>query len=162
MFQNKVPFLIFVLFLLSCCSQSLPEQMPDLGISNNQLEFNSYINLTAPKQLNSYKPGKSVSLEVKNLSDKVWNFSITKDILIYQYENNEWKKVSDIMTTIGKTESTLGPKGSFPLDGDIVGVLPDVKLDQSTTLRIIILFHEKFQEQDGHIKGAYTDVVLRP
>lgn len=134
--------------------------MPDIGVSSDELEFNTYIKLTAPKQLNIYKPGKSISLDIENLSDKEWTFNI-KDILIYQYENQAWKKVSDKMINIGTTEEILGQKGKFPLDEVLVGVLPEVKPDQSTRLRIIIIFHGQDNGKENQ-KGAFVDVFLRP
>jgi hypothetical protein len=99
---------------------------------------------------------------VLNLSDREWIFDTTKDILIYQYDNQKWNQISDKMLNIGTTDLSLGPSGKSPLDKDIVGVLPDVNLKQTTPLRIIIIFHEKDQGQVGQTKGAFVDVVLRP
>jgi len=59
-------------------------ELPDLGISIDELELNTYIRLNAPKQLNVFKPGSSLSLEVSNISEDDWCFNITKDILIYE------------------------------------------------------------------------------
>jgi hypothetical protein len=97
MFQKTAPFLfcIFLLFL-SACSRQLPDLMPDLGIDADELELNKYISLSAPEECNSFQAGNEVCLEVKNLTEQIWNFNITSDILIYRYENEEWKKYQTI------------------------------------------------------------------
>jgi len=66
------------------------------------------------------------------------------------------------MINIGETELTLGAKGNFPLDKRLVGVLPDVKLDQSTSLRIFLLVHRQIPEKEEQVKGAFLDVLLQP
>jgi hypothetical protein len=163
MFKKPPSHLFFVLLLLlSSCSKSLPDQMPDLGIKSDQLEFNTYIKLTVPKGCNSYKMGKFVCLGVENLSDKAWKYNVTKDVLIYQVKNNEWKKVSDNAINIGATEITLGPRGEWPLDSRIIDVLPDVKPDQSAYLRIILIVHDQTIKNGVQIKGAYVDLYLKP
>ncbi len=162
--QKSVSFLVFVLLilLLSACSKSLPSDMPDLGISSDELEFNTYIKITVPKQLNNYKIGDSVDLEMENLSKDEWSFNITKDILIYYYENEEWRKVSDKMTHIGATELILGPSGNFPSDKQVFGVIPDIKPDQPMNLRIFIIGHRQTDKKESQSKGAFVDVFLRP
>jgi len=163
MMQKSVSFLVFVLLiLLPACSKSLPGDMPDLGISSDELEFNTYIKVTAPKQLNSYKIGDSVDLEIENISEYEWDFNITKDILIYYYENEEWKKVSDRMVDIGATQLALGSSGNFPLDKQGFGVLPDIAPDRPTTLRIIVIVHGQTDKKERQSKGAFVDVFLRP
>lgn len=165
MMYKKTPLYLiwFLFFLLASCSQSLPSQMPD-SINSDELDLNTYIGLSAPKECNTYKPGKEVCLEVKNLSDREWDFSITSDILIYRYEDKKWKLVADEMENIGATELTLSPKGTFPLDTDLIAVLPDIEPDASINLRIILIVHQKNLGFDKATqrKGAYIDLTLRP
>jgi hypothetical protein len=128
MWQKKIFYLLFLtLTFLSSCSHELPSQMPDIGKNGKELEYNAFIKLSAPKELNSYKSGESVNLELVNLTQNKWTFNVTEDIFIYQYEKNEWKKISDTMVNIGATELFLESKGSFPLDKQEIGVLPDLK-----------------------------------
>ena len=163
MMQKFVSFLVFVLLiLLPACSKSLPGDMPDLGISSDELEFNTFIKVTAPKQLNSYRSGDSVALEIENISEYEWDFNITKDILIYYYENEEWKKVSDKMIHIGATELTLEPSGNFPSDKQVFGILPNIEPNRPTNLRIIIIGHGLTDQMEKQSKGAFLDVFLRP
>lgn len=163
MMQKTATILVVVLLLFaSSCSKSLPDQMPNLGIRGDELEFNKYIRLTVPQQLNSYKSGKFVGLEIENLSKQKWNFNLTKDILIYQYQDNKWIEVSDKMVNIGALELTLEPKGQSPLDKQLVNVLPNVKNDQSITLRIFLILHGGTAEETKQTKSGFVDVFLRP
>jgi hypothetical protein len=72
------------------------------------------------------------------------------------------EKISDNMENIGATELILGPKGEFPLDARLAGVLPDVGHNQFANLRIILIVHERNGEQVAQSKGAFVDVVLMP
>jgi hypothetical protein len=140
---RTITLFFLLLIFLSGCSPELPEPMPDVGINQEELAYNTSIKISAPKQLNTYKSGESVDLEIVNLTQNEWIFNVTKDILIYQYEQKEWKKISDKMINIGATELVLGAKGIFPLDNIGIGVLPDLKIDQSSRLRIIVIVHGK-------------------
>jgi len=163
MMQKSVSFLVFVLLiLLPACSKSLPGDMPDLGISSDELEFNTFIKVTAPKQFNSYRSGDSVTLEIENLSEYEWSFNILKDILIYYEDDEKWKKVSDKMIHIGATELTLEPSGTFPSDKQVFGVLPNIEPNRPTNLRIIVIVHGQTDKKERQSKGAFVDVFLRP
>lgn len=163
MMQKSVYFLVFVLLmLLPACSKSLPGDLPDFGISSDELEFNTFIKVTAPKQLNSYRSGDSVALEIENLSEYEWGFNITKDILIYYEDDEKWKKVSDKMIHLGATELTLEPSGNFPSDKQVFGVLPNIEPNRPTHLRIIIIGHRLTDKKEKQSKGTFLDVYLRP
>ena len=136
--------------------------IPELDVNFDEKEFNTYIKITAPNELNSFKSGESISLEVENLSDKECLFDITKDILIYKYENQKWKKITDKMVNIGETKLSLGASGTFPMDKQIVGVLPDIKPNQSIELRIILLARTQTGERDSKTIGAFVDVQMKP
>ncbi len=154
--------LLVMIILLSSCRNSLPNDMPDLGMNVDELELNESIRLTVPKECNTFRSGKSVCLEVANLTGEEWDFNIKKDILIFQYENKNWERVSDKMINIGKTELTLGPTGNFPEDKDIVSVLPEVERGKSISLRIFVIVHEQAVNKEAQSKGAYVDLILKP
>jgi hypothetical protein len=154
--------MLLLLVLLSCKS-SLPESMPELGENIESSKLNTNIQIKTPKECNTFKPGKGVCLQIENLTDKIWKFNVYKDILIFRFENHEWKKISDNTIHIGTTEFMLDSKGQFPLDKYLIGVLPDVAPDQPVELRIFIIAHP--QNQGEFIQdntGAFIDVVLKP
>lgn len=153
---------IALVILFSSCNNSLPDEMPDIGIDVDEIEWNSYIRLSAPKECNTYQTGASICLEITNLSAEEWEFHIDNDILIFQFEDNHWKKISDKMINIGAKELLLGPEGSFPIDTDIVSVLPDLEDKKVASLRIFIIVREKTTNGDGRREGAYIDIYLRP
>jgi hypothetical protein len=101
-------------------------------------------------------------LEITNLSEKVWSLNKRKDILIFQYENKNWKKISDKMEHLGNTDTTLGPTGIFPEDQDIVSILPAVEGSKSIFLRIFVIVHEQTLENEILNKGAFVDLSLKP
>lgn len=154
-------FIIFVQFL-SACSITLPSTIPELEVNYDEKEFNTYIKITAPKDLNTFKSGESISLEVVNLSDNECFFDITKDILIFKYENQKWEKITDKMVNIGETTLALAASGTFPMDKQIVGVLPDIETKQSIELRIILLARAQTGERDTKTIGAFVDVQMKP
>lgn len=156
-------FMLFILVLqLSACNNSLPEGMPDLGMNGDDLELNTDIRLTTPKECNTFQSGKPICLEITNLSEKEWSINKRKDILIFQYESKEWKKISDNMIHLGNMDTILGPTGIFPNDQDVVSVLPEVEGSKSIYLRIFIIVHEQSLEKEGQNKGAFVDVSLKP
>lgn len=84
MSKNKVLLILLTAFLfLSSCNRSLPAEMPDIGLDTDPLDFNEYIKITAPKSCNTYKSGEDVCLELKNLTDNIWNYNLKEDIYIY-------------------------------------------------------------------------------
>lgn len=77
MFQKYACYLFCALLLfLSACGPALPDQMPDIGIDTDLLEFNTSISLTAPKELNTFKSGNEVCIDIKNLTEKTFDFSV--------------------------------------------------------------------------------------
>lgn len=153
--------LVIIFFLGSSCSTPLPDNMPDLGVNIDTLELNTNIHVTALNDCNTFKPGKEVCLQVENFSNKDWVIDITKDILIFQYKDNQWRQVSNNTRYIGAIELILSAKGSFPFDQQFPSILPAVKNDEPANLRIFVIAHERHFEGQGQSTAAYVDMSLR-
>ena len=175
---NKTRTLLFVLFAatgLLSCSSSMPKDEPNLDIDMDRSQLNKTIKVAAPKELNSYKIGKQLELEIVNLSDQTLKIN-PDEIQIFQVEDDKWQKVSNNVKTIlvddfvlepNEDSNTkylmLKPKGPFPDDKMPITILPDVKSNKPVLLRVYVLAHEHVSENmPSNIIGAFVDISLIP
>lgn len=144
---------------ITSCQKPLPSSMPDLNTQIDEAALNTNISVTVPKEINSLKLENTINLRIDNLSDNVWLFSVKEDILMFRFENNEWKEVQDKSVDLGETELTLDIAGNFPLDSIVIPVSPDLIMDYPIALRIFVLAHEQYGENKT---GAFVDIHLKP
>ena len=154
-------FILYFMLLMNVtsCSKPLPDSMPNLAREIDNTTLNTSIKVSIQKGVNSFKLDDTIQLSIDNLSDKFWYLSITEDILIFRYENDQWIEVQDKTTTLGGTEFMLDAAGNFPKDIMMVSIAPDLNLDNPVALRIFVFAHDEFGENST---GAFIDVYLKP
>ena len=154
--------LCIMLLMMTACLGSNPEPMPDLGEEYQGLEFNKEILISVPRACNKFNVDNSLCLDVDNYGNNIWTFNIEEDIFIFQKDGNNWVRINDRAIHLGQIEVTLGAKGNFPLDQEIIGVMPDTKINEMTKIRIIFIFHQQRQSDADVKSGSFVDVIITP
>jgi hypothetical protein len=160
----KLITLLLVSFVLFSCQEAFPDHFPDLGMDVEPSTLNTMIRLNVPKEINTFHLGGKILLELENLSNETWLFSIT-EIQIFRFENNSWQKISNGIISIGDGDQVeiLEPKGTWPEGRSLIPVAPVVTSDKPVSLRVFILVHNKNQENsEQKIAGAFADIFLSP
>lgn len=167
-------FFLFILFsiVLVSCYPILPSSDPDLGDYNDILKsttINRYINVRVVRSGFEQTNGKSIELEITNLSDQKMEVLIN-EVRIFRVEKDEWVNVQntskyyliDFLDPEAETKPAISlsfePRGVFPGDTHLLNVSPDVSNIKSGILRIYVIGHLSEPFEDLEIVGAVVNV----
>ncbi len=156
---------IIIIVLSSCRSPtSSPPKftipMSDIGAD---VQKNKYLQIIAPEGWNSFKTDESVSLDVRNVSEKPIAFGPDLGARIFVYTDKEWIEVGNKMI-YENDPLTLDPSDNWYADKTASAiVLPDLP-DYSVQCNIRIFVIGDLMENGKESKkvGSYIDLRLDP
>lgn len=149
--------IVFAFLLTACLSDEKNEPLVfDEDFLNQQ------ISIKAPEFFNTYKTTDAISFEIRNNSPYEIIFPNDYNIMIFSWENNQWKEIYEIPPTrLPEGNFTLSPKINSAV-GKNIFVLPDLpNHNQEYDLRVYI-FGEAKKDGEIIVVGAYTNITLHP
>lgn len=135
--------------------------MPDFGVPNDEL--NTRLELSTPLGWNTFRTRDMIGIVVKNMSQEDIFFTRDFGALIFLYQNNEWVKVSNIVTYPDRS-FILPPWNGNNLNFHVADVSPDLReINKAVTIRVFLIGNIY---RDGAVTEekvvSYIDIRLRP
>jgi hypothetical protein len=159
-FRTHLTF-IFLSTILACNAQksSLNERTNDAIPSGK--DVNQSITLSAPSGWNTYNIDDHVNLAVVPSTDHTIILN-TKNLLIYQLVNNEWKRIVN-EASYPEMEFIMVPSDTPAASTVSVLAIPKL-LPQSGDIRLLFVISANIYDNEtisDEVK-AYTEVTLKP
>lgn len=162
--SNKILHFVLFFFLLTSvgCQKNTDQKLPGIELSLSQM--NAGIELLVPEVENNIIGSPFIGIVIVNSSDNIFRLNEQIGILIFEYVDNEWIPINNLMD-YGYGEDGgvyLENKGPFAKYSTVI--TPAVTVDDENILMRIVCLGE-FISPDGKViqqAGAYRDFWLTP